>query len=90
LPSHVGAKSPHKEDLLGRLVREPYNDVDCNAVQVWNDAGPVGYIDAALAAVWAPILDSVEWEPLVWIRRASPESQRSIFVVGLPDLQQGD
>jgi hypothetical protein len=50
------------------LVREPANQYDHNAVSVWDEAKTVqlGYLPRAIAATFAPLLDSGDGQPPWW------------------------
>lgn len=78
---------------LGRrvaLVREPTNQYDRNAVAVWDDAKTIqlGYLPRAIAATFAPLLDSGDARAamVVWEHRDTQGTRLGVNLLTAPPL----
>jgi hypothetical protein len=70
------------------LVREPANQYDHNAVSVWDEAktGQLGYLPRAIAATFAPLLDSGDGRAamVVWEHRDTKGTRLGVSLLTAP------
>jgi hypothetical protein len=83
----------HPAFALGRrvaLVREPTNHYDANAVGVWDEAKTIqlGYLPRAIAAMFAPLLDSGDARAamVVWEHRDTQGTRLGVNLLTAPPL----
>lgn len=84
---YVEAKSEQINDVY-RLVREPANKHDSNAIAVFNGPRKIGFVSATKAASYAPLLDSISADTFLIGGVVRDRGKMLLLLPSLPALRK--